>query len=194
MRIFWWKKKIDISRTILTLISINGQYCAMSQNLFWPPFLNRIFFFFKFFFQKCKCIHVQLGAKFYYWIIPLGKWFLKFWSCDFLHEMKIHFLATILKQNIFFIILFTDIWVFWVYTHNGGSFVPKFLRESTQKWMGPSGPPFCTNRVKSSLGTYMLRKHGGQQSWDSQAGLPPCAQTGVKRSLRKHGGQQSWDS
>ena len=31
-----------------------------------------------------------------------------------------------------------------VYTY-GSSFVPKFLRESTWKWMGPSGPQLCTN-------------------------------------------------
>ena len=39
-----------------------------------------------------------------------------------------------------------------VYTY-GASFVPKFLRESTQKWMGPSGPPCAQTGVKSSLGT-----------------------------------------
>ena len=54
-------------------------YCTMSQNLFWLPFLNRIIFF-QILFQKCKCIHVlQLWAKFY-WKIPLGKCFFKFWS------------------------------------------------------------------------------------------------------------------
>ena len=26
----------------------------------------------------------------------------------------------------------------------GANFVPKFLRESTQKWLGPSGSPLCT--------------------------------------------------
>ena len=62
MRIFWFGyasfgQKNDIGRAILTLISINGHYCTMSQNLFWPPFLNRIIFF-KILFQKCKCIHV----------------------------------------------------------------------------------------------------------------------------------------
>ena len=46
------KKKKDIGSTISTLISINWHYCAMSQNLFWSPFLNRIFFFFKFYFKN----------------------------------------------------------------------------------------------------------------------------------------------
>ena len=31
-------EKNDIGRAIFTLISINGHYCAISQNLFWPPF------------------------------------------------------------------------------------------------------------------------------------------------------------
>ena len=48
----------------------------MSQNLFWPPFLNRNhFFFFKFCF-KCKCIHVFLLWAEFHSKIPLGKWFL----------------------------------------------------------------------------------------------------------------------
>ena len=31
---------------------------------------------------------------------PLGKWFFKFWSRDYFREMKIRFLAAILKRNI----------------------------------------------------------------------------------------------
>ena len=40
----------------------------------------------------------------------------------------------------------------------GASFVQTFLRESTQKLMGPIGPPSpCAQTgVKSSLGTYVL--------------------------------------
>ena len=59
-----------IGRVIFTLIRINGHHCALSQNLFWPPFFkqNR---FFHILFHNCECIHVlQLWAKFY-WKIHL---------------------------------------------------------------------------------------------------------------------------
>ena len=39
----------------------------------------------------------------------------------------------------------------------GGSFVPKFLRESTLKWVGPSGPPCAQTGVKNCLGTKVLK-------------------------------------
>ena len=55
LRIFWWKKKLigPIIRAIFTLISIHvhGHYCAMSQNLFWLPFVIRVIFL-KFYFKK----------------------------------------------------------------------------------------------------------------------------------------------
>ena len=73
----------------------------MSQNLFWPPFLNRIFYF-QILFQKFKYIHVLLLWAKFHLKIPLGKWFFKFWSPDYFREMKIRFLAAILKRNIFF--------------------------------------------------------------------------------------------
>ena len=49
----------------------------------------------------------------------------------------------------FLIVLFADIWLFWVYSTvytYGASFVPKFLQESAPKWMGPSGPPLMHKR------------------------------------------------
>ena len=46
------EKKIEIGRAIFTLINKNGHYCTMLENLFWPPFLNRTIFFFKFYFKN----------------------------------------------------------------------------------------------------------------------------------------------
>ena len=59
LHIFWWKK-IDIGRAIFTLISINGHYRTMSQNLFWPPFLNRIIVLKSYF----KTVHVFMFFNF----------------------------------------------------------------------------------------------------------------------------------
>ena len=56
---------------------------------------------------------------------------LQVWSRDFFLEEL--FLAAILKRNNVWIVLFADIMVIvGVYTY-GESFVPKFLRKSTQK-------------------------------------------------------------
>ena len=38
-------EKIHIGCAVFTLISINQNYCAMSPNFCWPPFLKRIIFF-----------------------------------------------------------------------------------------------------------------------------------------------------
>ena len=72
----------------------------MSQNLFWPPLLNRIIFL-QILFQKYKCVHVLLLWTKFHWKIPLGKLFFKSWSCDYFCETRIHFLAAILRRNIF---------------------------------------------------------------------------------------------
>ena len=86
------EKKVHISHAIFTLISIKRHYCTISQNLFRPPFLNRINFS-NYFKNVNVCMHVlQLWAKFH-WKIPLGKWFFKFWS---------HYFFFSLNENSFF--------------------------------------------------------------------------------------------
>ena len=78
----------------------------MLQNLFWPPFLNRIFFFFKFFFKKVKIsMFSYLESKFTE-KIPSEKCFFFLSFSNFAHvtifaKTKIRFLAAILKQYIF---------------------------------------------------------------------------------------------
>ena len=74
----------------------------MSQILFWWSFLNRIVF--QILFQEYKCIHVLLLWTKFHWKISLGKWLFKFWSRGYFGETKIHFLAAILKRNIFLMV------------------------------------------------------------------------------------------
>ena len=75
---------------------------------------------------------------YFYWKIPLGKWFFKFWSHDFFAKQKFVYWPPFWNET------FLDHSFCWymvilgVYTH-GASFVPKLPWESTQKWMGPSG-------------------------------------------------------
>ena len=82
------------------LISINGHYYAMSQNMFWPTFLNRLIIF-KFYFKN-SC----------------GKVVFQIWSRDSFRETKFCFLTVILKRNIFWS-FFLLIYFFFggVYTH-----------------------------------------------------------------------------
>ena len=49
---FFRCKKIQIDHPLLALICINWHYCAITKNLFWPPFWNGITFFFKFYFRN----------------------------------------------------------------------------------------------------------------------------------------------
>ena len=65
----------------------------------------------------------------------------KFWSLDYFRETKIRLLDAILKGNIFSLIFFVMIYVVLGVYRYGSSFVPKFLWESSLKWLGPSGPP-----------------------------------------------------
>ena len=81
-----------------TLISINVHYCAMSQNLFWPPFLNIIFF--SIFIFK----NATFWAKFYWNFFGesgfsfqgLVKWL-------FSRKTKIHFLVALFETKHFFL-------------------------------------------------------------------------------------------
>ena len=65
--------------------------------------------FFQILFQKCKCIYVlQLWAEFY-WKIPLGKWFFKFWSYEFFRETEIRFWLPFWNETFFWsFFLLTD--------------------------------------------------------------------------------------
>ena len=83
----------------------------MSQNLFWPPFLNRISFF-KFYFKN---VNVLMFSYFEPNFIEKFHWesgFSNFDHVTIFREMKIHFLAAILKRNIFLNVLFADLWLF----------------------------------------------------------------------------------
>ena len=71
--------------------------------------------------------------------------FFKFWSCDYFRVTKIRFLAAILKPNIFFNVLFADLWLIrciqiWCKFRTK---IPtgKYLKMVGSKWM----PPLSTN-------------------------------------------------
>ena len=123
----------------------------MSQNLFWPPFLNGIFFF-QILFQKCKCIHVLLLWAKFHWEILSGKWFFKFWSRDYFRETKIRFLAAILKRNIFlpfFLLVYSCIRCIQIWC-KFRTVIPteKYLKMVGSKW---TPPPLCTNGSEKYL-------------------------------------------
>ena len=100
LRIFWWKKN-DIGRAIFTLISINGHYCAMSQNLFWPPFLNTITIF-KFYFNNVTVFMFSNFESNFICKIPLGKWFFNFFvTWLFFCETTIRFLQPFWNETFF---------------------------------------------------------------------------------------------
>ena len=110
------EKKNDVGRAIFTLISINGRYCAMSQNLFQPPSLNRIIIL-KSYFKNVNIFILFNFEPSFTEKIPWERGFFKFGHATFLRN-----------ENSFFD---RHLWLFWVYTH--ARFVPKFLRKSTQK-------------------------------------------------------------
>ena len=139
-------KKNDISRAIFMLISINGHYCTMSQNLFRPPSLNR-FFSFLILFQQFECTHVhQLWAKFY-WKIPLGKSFSNFGRETFFTKRKFVF-GFHFKTKHFLIVLFADIWLFWVYTHMVQVLYQNSYRKVLKNEWVQVPPSLCTNGSK----------------------------------------------
>ena len=160
------EKKIEIGRTIFALISINGHYCAIPQNLFWPPFWNGIeSTFFQILFQKSNCI-LQRWAKFR-WKKLLGKWFFTFWSRDLFREMQIRFSAAILKRNIFFSVLFADICLSWVSAHTVRISFWNSYGKVNFRGGGPCGPPppwpCAPTGVKSTLGTLSVNRSNTQQ-------------------------------
>ena len=69
-------------------------------------------------------------------------------------KTKICFLAAILKQNVFLIVLFTDIWLFWVYTHMVQvSYRNSYRKVLKNEWVqvDPSPRFFAQTGVKSSF-------------------------------------------
>ena len=133
-------KKNDIGHAMFKLISINGHYCAIIQKLFWPPFLKR-FFFSKFNFKNAIVfMFLNFEPNFkekFLW----ESGFSNFGHLTFFSRKENSIFGQHFETKHFLIVLFADVWLFWVYTHMVQIFVLKFLRESTQKWMGPSGPP-----------------------------------------------------
>ena len=97
-------KKNHIGCAIFTLISINQHYCAMSQTLYWPPFLNKIIFF-KILFQKCKWIYILLLRPKFHQGIPLGKWFNNFGHLTIFAKRKCGF-GSPFRIRTFFNVLF----------------------------------------------------------------------------------------
>ena len=116
LHIFWWKKKNYIGFAIFTLIIINGYYCAMSQNLILPPFLNRVNFFLnsilKMQLNSCFSTLSQILLK-----NSFGKVVFQIWSRDFFQETIICFFGRHFETKHVLIVLFSDIWLFWVYAH-----------------------------------------------------------------------------
>ena len=82
---------------------INRQYCTISQNLFWPPFLNITFFSFKLYFKNINVFMFffptlsQISLIFFFFQ-NLVTWLF----C----ETSIRFLAAILKRNMFWLFFF----------------------------------------------------------------------------------------
>ena len=132
------ENKIDIGSAIFTLISINGHYCAMSQNLFWPPSLNRIFFF-KFY---LKIVNLFMFFDFDPKFIEKFLWESGF--SNFGHVTVFSFFGRHFETKNFVIVLFADIWLFWVYTH----MVQVSYRNSYGRYSkmdGSKWTPLCTN-------------------------------------------------
>ena len=125
----------------------------MSQNLFWRPFLNRIFFFY------FKNVNVFMFFNFEPRFIEKFFWesgFSKFWSSDFFRKTKIHFFGSHFEMKHYLIILFSVIklWLFWVYTH----MVQVLYRNSYGKvlkdeWVQVAPLPCAQTGAKSSLVT-----------------------------------------
>ena len=115
-------------------------YCAMSQNLLWLPFLNGKTFFFKLYFKN---VNAFIFFNFERNFIENFLW--EFFFSNFGHvtisRAKRKFVSwqPFLKRNIFFWFFGADKWLFVGVFTCGASFVPKFLRKSTPKWLGPSG-------------------------------------------------------
>ena len=103
-----------------------------------------------FFFQICfKNVNVSMFFTFEPNFIAKFLWksgFSNFDHLTFFVKRKFVFWPPFWNET-FLIVLFADIWLFVCVCTHCASFVPKFLQEGTQKWMGPSGPPppLCTN-------------------------------------------------
>ena len=120
----------------------------MSQNLFWPPFLNIIFF--SNFISKCKCIHVLLLWAKFHWKIHLEKCFFLIivtWLCiRFGHHFETeHFLMFFLLIYVFFN-MYTDM-VQVSYRNSYGKVFKVIVSPP------PPPPPRAQTGVKRSLGT-----------------------------------------
>ena len=76
--------------------------------------------------------------------IPLGKWFFKFWPKSKCREMKIGYLAAILKRYKYFIFFSWNMVVISVYIY-GVKMIKKFRWESGFLKGGSMEPSLCTN-------------------------------------------------
>ena len=130
-----WKM---VFQTLVTWLFLGNE-----NTFFWPPFWiwifsNGLFVFFFFCFFFVLFVFVFCFLVFLFFIFAFV-----FVFC---------FLFLFCFVCFLFVCFFWFMVIFWVYRFSTG-FVPKFLRESIFKWLGPSGPPLCTNGVKNSLCT-----------------------------------------
>ena len=139
--------KNDIGCTILMPININKHYCAISENLFWPLFLNRIFFFFKLF-LKCKCILVvQLWGKFYWKLLWRSSWLL------LLFFSKRKFVLCQPFSNDFFLMFFLLLYDCFRCIHMWCRIRTGITMEKLSNCWVQVFPPYAQTEVKSSLGS-----------------------------------------
>ena len=106
-------------------------------------------------FQQCKSIHILLLWAKFHWKIPLGKWFFRIWPKSKWREIKIGYLAAILKRYniLIFVLQNCD---FLLPVHIWCKFQCKILVE---KWFSQGGsmePPLGTNGSKSTLMVVIL--------------------------------------
>ena len=142
LHIFWWKK-FDTDRAIFPLISINEHYCAISQNLFWLLFLNRIIFL-KFHFTNVNLfMFFRLWAK-YYRKIPLGKVVFQILVTWLFLRNKNSFIGSHFEMKHFFC---SFCWYMVILVSNKNSYGEVLKNE----WVQVDPPPLCTNGSEKYL-------------------------------------------
>ena len=128
-----------------------GHYCTMSQNLFWPPFFNEIFFS-KFHFKN---VYVFMSSTLSQILLKKFLWesgFPIFDHVTFFFAKRQFVFGRHFQTKHFLIVLFSDILLFSVYTH----MVQCHTEIPTENYLkrGSTWTPFYAQTgVKSSLGT-----------------------------------------
>ena len=133
-------EKNDIGRAIFTLISMNGHYCAMSQDI--GRHLQTKYLFLKFHFKN---VNVFMFFNFQQNFVEKFIWESGFSNFDHATlRTKICILAAILKQIFFWFFLLLIYGCFGC-VHIWYKFCAK-IPEGKYFSGGPTEPPLCTNR------------------------------------------------